>query len=88
MNLISGTHHEYEMREYAFMVLQEYTIISQLWVVEKKLIHVKVLNSYHHLSYKISCVNCDQKNKNNKNKNGPRKLVHTAWSIASANLHS
>ena len=28
MNLISGTHHSYEMRKYAFMKLQEYTIIS------------------------------------------------------------
>ena len=30
MNLISETHHSYEMREYVFMVLQEYIIISQL----------------------------------------------------------
>ena len=28
MNLISGTHHSYERREHAFMVLREYTIIS------------------------------------------------------------
>ena len=28
MNLISGTHHLCEKKEYAFMVLQEYTIIS------------------------------------------------------------
>ena len=27
MNLISGTHHSCERREYAFMVLPEYTII-------------------------------------------------------------
>ena len=30
MNLISGTHHSCEKREYVFMVLQEYTIISPL----------------------------------------------------------
>ena len=30
MNLISGTHHSREWREYAFIVLQEYTKISQL----------------------------------------------------------
>ena len=29
MNLISRTHHSCERREYAFMVLQEYTIISR-----------------------------------------------------------
>ena len=28
MNLISGTHHLCERREHAFMILQEYTIIS------------------------------------------------------------
>ena len=28
MNLISGTHHLCERNKYAFMVLQEYTIIS------------------------------------------------------------
>ena len=28
INLISGTHHSYERREYAFIVLQEYAIIS------------------------------------------------------------
>ena len=28
MNLISGTHHSCERREYAFMVLRVYTIIS------------------------------------------------------------
>ena len=27
MNLISGTHHSYERREYAFIILREYTII-------------------------------------------------------------
>ena len=26
MNLISGTHYLYERREYAFMILREYTI--------------------------------------------------------------
>ena len=29
MNLISGTHHSYERREYTFMILGEYTIISR-----------------------------------------------------------
>ena len=29
MNLISGTHHSCERREYAFMVLREYTLISR-----------------------------------------------------------
>ena len=29
MNLISGIHYSYERKEYAFMVLREYTIISQ-----------------------------------------------------------
>ena len=29
MNLISGTHHSCERKEHAFMVLREYTIISQ-----------------------------------------------------------
>ena len=29
MNLISKTHHLYENREYAFMILQKYTIISR-----------------------------------------------------------
>jgi len=29
MNLINGTHHLYEMKEYVFMVLREYTIIFQ-----------------------------------------------------------
>ena len=29
MNLISKTHHLYESREYTFMVLQKYTIISR-----------------------------------------------------------
>ena len=29
MNLISGTHHSCERKEYAFMILREYTIISQ-----------------------------------------------------------
>ena len=29
MNLISGTHHSCERREYVFMILREYTIISQ-----------------------------------------------------------
>jgi len=28
VNLISGTHYSCEMREYTFMVLHEYTIIS------------------------------------------------------------
>ena len=28
MNLISETHHSCERREYAFMILREYTIIS------------------------------------------------------------
>ena len=28
MNLISGTHHSYERREYAFIILREYIIIS------------------------------------------------------------
>ena len=29
MNLISETHYSFERREYAFMVLREYTIISR-----------------------------------------------------------
>ena len=29
MNLINGTYHLCEMREYAFMILREYIIISQ-----------------------------------------------------------
>ena len=33
MNLISGTHHSCEMREYVFIVLQEYIIISPSGVV-------------------------------------------------------
>lgn len=37
----------------------------------------------HHLWHRISRVNCDPKKKN-----GPRKMVHTAWSIADANLYS
>jgi len=31
INLISGTHHLCERREYAFMVLREYRIISLGW---------------------------------------------------------
>ena len=34
MNLISGIHHSYERREYTFIVLQEYTIISHKIVVD------------------------------------------------------
>ena len=30
MNLISETHHSCERREYAFMILHEYIIISQI----------------------------------------------------------
>ena len=30
MNLISGTHHSYERKEYVFIVFREYTIISQI----------------------------------------------------------
>lgn len=37
----------------------------------------------HHLWHRISRVNCDPKKKN-----GPRKMAHTAWSIANANLYS
>ena len=32
MNLISGTHHSYGRKEYAFMVLREYTIISRKYL--------------------------------------------------------
>ena len=35
INLISGTHHLCERREYVFMVLQEYTIISLRWYGDK-----------------------------------------------------
>ena len=31
MNLISGTYHSCERREYAFMILREYIIISPVW---------------------------------------------------------
>ena len=34
MNLISRTHYSCEMREYAFMVLREYTIISPFTIVQ------------------------------------------------------
>ena len=34
MNLISGIHHSCERREYTFIVLQEYTIISHKIVVD------------------------------------------------------
>lgn len=43
MNLISVTHHSYEKREYAFMVLREYTIISQLNGPKKFTSWVKML---------------------------------------------
>ena len=36
MNLINETHHSYERREYAFIVLREYTIISQLELRRKR----------------------------------------------------
>ena len=34
MYLISGTHYSCERREYAFMVLREYTIISHVKMVQ------------------------------------------------------
>ena len=34
MNLISETYHSYERREYAFIVLQEYTIIFSFYKVK------------------------------------------------------
>ena len=37
MNLISGTHHSYERREYTFMVLREYLIIY-CWL-QSSLVH-------------------------------------------------
>ena len=36
MNLICGTHHSCERREYAFMVLQEYLIIFPIGVSSKE----------------------------------------------------
>ena len=41
MNLISRTHHSCERREHAFMVLQEYTIISP--VKESKVLELHVI---------------------------------------------
>ena len=48
MNLISEAHYSCEIREYAFMVLKEYTIISPENSVPSSHIHGKVnlLNSW------------------------------------------
>ena len=43
MNLISGVHHSCEMREHAFMVLREYTIISQEKKYKEKAIIIIII---------------------------------------------
>ena len=42
MNLVSKTHHSCEMREYVFMVFQEYTIISLLMGPEVELTKLSI----------------------------------------------
>ena len=54
MNLISGTHHQCERKEYAFMILREYTIIfpirlilqnqnnTVLWLLNEKGIYLEI----------------------------------------------
>ena len=46
MNLISGTHYSCERMKYAFMILQEYTIISPQNYVGIDTSHLLILFSY------------------------------------------
>ena len=59
MNLISGTHHLCERREYTFMVLREYTIISLVNVIRVQIFclifptpsHTPPINICHMYTY-------------------------------------
>ena len=58
MNLISGTHYSCEMREHAFMVLREYTIISLSQEVIHKAIVYTLISPTHPSGTNFPIRNC------------------------------